>query len=177
MFPHSTTWPATHSVGENASNYSIEHATIANNTIINGKKNKKDSRTGDGMIDGRRQVTVSGKEHHNLASTHWGTSRSLHRKWRSTRWSARRKRDAWTVLCMLLLGLGTIIILSSGSLHMWGQVRVAQSGISSARRTLASPTGGLPVSHATVTVRPARARIYPFPSSNEIGRASCRERV
>lgn len=67
---------------------------------------------------------------------------------------------------MLLLGLSTIIMLSSGSLLMWGQVRVAQPGASSAQGTSASPTGGLPVSHATVIMHPAQAHIYPFPSLN-----------
>src|SRR5579863_106416 len=133
---------------------------------INGKRSKKDHRTADRMIHGNRQVSEPSKEHHTPAGMHWGPPPTLHTKRRGVRWSARRKRDAWMVLVVLLLGVGIIVTLSSGSLQGWAQVRVARPGTSPATGTQARPTGGLAVPAATVTVRTAQVRIYPFPSSN-----------
>ncbi len=106
------------------------------------------------MISGRRQITEPGEVQHEPEGTHVGPSRPPHTKRRFARWSARRKRDAWVVLCVLLLGIGTVIALS------------AQPGTTPVGGTEARTTGGSPVPAATVTVRPAQARIYPFPSSN-----------
>ncbi len=106
------------------------------------------------MISGRGQTTEPGEEHNGPEGTHLGPSRTPHTKRRWARWSARRKRDAWVVLCVLLLGVGTVITLS------------ARPGTAPVGGTSASTTGGAPVPGATVTVRPAQARIYPFPSSN-----------
>ena len=67
---------------------------------------------------------------------------------------------------MLLLGVGTIITLSLGNLQGSRQAQVVQTGVSPVGGTPASTSGGSPVPGATVTVRIASARIYPFPSSN-----------
>src|SRR6266699_49005 len=106
------------------------------------------------MISGRGQTTEPGEEHHEPEDTRSGPSRTPHTKWRWARWSGRRKRDAWVVLCVLLLGIGTVITLS------------AQPGTTPVGGTEARTTGGSPVPAATVTVRPAQVRIYPLPSSN-----------
>lgn len=138
------------------------------------EKSKKDHRAGEcmreRMIHGRQRTSEPGKKKQkHAAGMPAGLLRPAHRQRQCARWSARRKRDAWVVLCVLLLGVGTIITivtLSSGRLHMEAQAPGAQPGISSVTGTMASPTEGSPVPPATVIMRTAQARIYPFPSSN-----------
>src|SRR5260221_12307328 len=47
---------------------------------------------------------------------------------RAPRWSARRRRDAWFLLIVLLLGIGTIMTLSYGGAPHAGQTRGTQPG-------------------------------------------------
>ena len=118
------------------------------------------------MISGRRQATEQGEKRNGSDGSHAGLPRTPHTTRRFARWSARRKRDVCVVLVMLLLGVGTIITLSHGSLQVSGQAQVAQPGISPVGETPTSTSGGSPIPGATVTVRTALARNYPFPSSN-----------
>src|SRR6266852_4033373 len=87
--------------------------TIVNSTSVNRKRSEQDHGAGECMISGRRQTTEPGDEHHEPEGTHLGPSWTSHTKRRWARWSARRKRDAWVVLCVLLLGIGTVITLSA----------------------------------------------------------------
>src|SRR5437764_990564 len=76
------------------------------------------------------------------------------------RWSARRRRDGWFLLCVLLLGVATILVLANTFSSQRGQATPAQPG-------------QLPIS---VTKTPSTAsssaratgvfQEYPFPHSN-----------
>src|SRR6266849_5274750 len=118
------------------------------------------------MISRRGQTAEPGEIRNGSEGPHAGLPRTPHTTRRFARWSARRKRDVCVVLVMLLLGVGTIITLSHGSLQVSGQAQVAQPGISPVGETPTSTSGGSPIPGATVTVRTALARNYPFPSSN-----------
>ncbi len=77
------------------------------------------------------------------------------------RWSARRQRDAWFLLVILLLGVVTIFALSNGAATLKQQANGAQPG------TPPPPTAsGTPAPSARVLVRTAQQHLYPFPSSN-----------
>jgi streptogramin lyase len=89
------------------------------------------------------------------------TYNTLHADGLSARWSPRRRRDAWFLLVVLLLGMGTILVLSNV-----GALSQKQS------KSLGSAT--LPTSTTSVTleatarvfVRAAPVHLYPFPQSN-----------
>src|SRR5258707_9899750 len=77
------------------------------------------------------------------------------------RWSARRRRDAWFLLLILLLGIVTIFALSNGAATVKQRANIAQLGTPPA-----TTTSGTPTPPARVLVRTAQKRLYPFPSSN-----------
>src|SRR6266852_1198630 len=118
------------------------------------------------MISRRGQTAEPGEKRNGSEGSHAGLPRTPRTSRRFARWSASRKRDACMVLVVLLLGVGTIITLSHGSLQVSGQAQVPQPGISPVEGTPTSTTGGSPMPGATVTVRTALARTYPFPSTN-----------
>src|SRR5437588_5125811 len=59
---------------------------------------------------------------------------------RTTRWSARRRRDAWFLLAILLLGIVTIFALSNGAATVKQQANSTQSGTPPASTTSGKPT-------------------------------------
>ncbi len=77
------------------------------------------------------------------------------------RWSARRKRDAWFLLVVLLLGIVTIFALSNGTAILKQQASSTQPGTPPP-----TTTSGTPTPPARVLVRTAQSHLYPFPSSN-----------
>src|SRR5215831_9503944 len=79
---------------------------------------------------------------------------------RNTHWSARRRRDAWILLLMLLLGVVTIFILSSVGTQPPRQVPVLQQGAST---TPTITTHSTSTSAITAT---GQFRTYPLPQSN-----------
>ncbi len=90
----------------------------------------------------------------------------VHADKRSVRWSARRRRDAWFLLLVLLLGVATLVALSSGATLRSGQANVTQPGTSPTSVPTVSATSGTQVPSVRTMVRTAQMRLYPFPSSN-----------
>src|SRR6266567_633480 len=85
----------------------------------------------------------------------------VHADKRSARWSARRQRDAWFLLLILLLGIVTIFALSNGAATVKQRANITQLGT-----TPATTMSGTPTPPARVLVRTAQTHLYPFPSSN-----------
>src|SRR5713226_10560901 len=85
---------------------------------------------------------------------------------RAPRWSARRRRDAWFLLIVLLLGIGTIMTLSYGSAQHAGQTSGTQPETFPPTATTTSTTAGTPAPTARVLAGTARSHLYPFPQSN-----------
>src|SRR5260370_5483056 len=85
------------------------------------------------------------------------TPAAVHMDRRSVRRSFRRQLDAWFLLVILLLGMGTILFLSniSASLQQTTSAQTATQPIPVLSAT--------PVSTANVFVRPAQVRLSPFP--------------
>jgi virginiamycin B lyase len=81
-------------------------------------------------------------------------------KWRSARWSARRRHNAWLLLIALLLGVVTISVLAGGMARPSGQARGAQSPTSPVRTTKAQP----PTPSAIVAT--GEFREFPLPQSD-----------
>src|SRR6266851_2319627 len=82
-------------------------------------------------------------------------------KRRPLRWSARSPRDAWFLLVVLLLGLGTVLAFSNIGTSLQQQATSARPA------TQPIPTvSATPVSTANVFVRAAQVRLYPFPQTN-----------
>jgi virginiamycin B lyase len=79
---------------------------------------------------------------------------------RSPRWSASRRRNAWLLLGVLLLGVVAIIALANGGARPAGQTHGTQPAVSPAAATRTQP----PTTSA-VTATP-QFREYPFPQSN-----------
>ncbi len=81
-------------------------------------------------------------------------------------WSANRKRNAWFLLLVLLLGVGIIVTLSFGEARLASQTGGTQPETVSTPVTIASPPSGTPVPTARVVTRVAQSHLYPFPQSN-----------
>src|SRR6266704_2588208 len=79
---------------------------------------------------------------------------------RSPRWSARRRRDAWFLLGVLLLGVVTLITLAHGGASSAGQAHGTQS--------VASPVAGSLTQPPTTSAITATGqfREYPLPQSD-----------
>ncbi len=76
-------------------------------------------------------------------------------------WSGRRQRNAWFLLAVVLLSIGTIVALSNIGIPLQRQGNTAQP------TTLPTPTASAtPAPTARVFVRAAQARLYPFPQTN-----------
>ena len=75
--------------------------------------------------------------------------------------SARRRRDAWLLLFVLLVGTITIVALSGGNTQRPPQARGAQPGRASLPPSQTQP--GAP----TTTTAPGTFREYPLPQSND----------
>ncbi len=88
------------------------------------------------------------------------THAAVHMDRRSVRRSFRRQRDAWFLLVILLLSMGTILFLSNigASLQQTTSAQPATQPIPVVSAT--------PVSTANVFVRAAQVRLYPFPQTN-----------
>ncbi len=85
---------------------------------------------------------------------------------RAPRWSARRRRDAWFLLIVLLLGIGTIMTLSYGGAQHAGQTSGTQPETFPPAVTTTSTTAGTPAPTARVLAGTAQSHLYPFPQSN-----------
>src|SRR6266702_3482640 len=79
---------------------------------------------------------------------------------RSPRWSARRRRDAWFLLGVLLLGVVTLITLAHGGASSAGQAHGTQSVASPVAGSLTQP----PTTSAITS--PGHFREYPLPQSD-----------
>jgi virginiamycin B lyase len=79
----------------------------------------------------------------------------------SARWSSRRRRDAWFLLVVLLLGIGTILVLSNA-----GILSQKQGNALPSPPVPTSTTSVTPVATARVLLRTAQTHLYRFPSSN-----------
>src|SRR5712692_12110625 len=113
------------------------------------------------MIHERQQTSESGGGHGTSEATQLPLPRAFHTDGRDARWSARRKRDAWMLLLVLLICAGIVISLSER-----GNLPVARPGTSVTTGTPASTTGVTPASTAVFNVRTAQVRLYPVPSAN-----------
>lgn len=82
------------------------------------------------------------------------------------RWSAHRKRDAWVLLIVLFLGIGTIMTLANAGTQRVSQTGGVQPEPVSTPVPTASPPAGTPVPTARVFTRAAQSHLYPFPQSN-----------
>ena len=85
---------------------------------------------------------------------------AFHTQRRSARWSARRRRNAWLLLGVLLLGVVTIMALANGGARPAGQAHRTQPAVSSAAATSAQPP-----TTSRVSATP-QFREYPFPQSD-----------
>src|SRR5260221_12459584 len=85
---------------------------------------------------------------------------------RTPRWSARRRRDAWFLLIVLLLGIGTIMTLSYGGAQHAGQKSGTQPETFPPTATTTRTTAGTPAPPAKVSPRPARSYPYTCPHPN-----------
>src|SRR6266852_4717752 len=82
---------------------------------------------------------------------------------RAPHWSARRRRDVWFLLIVLLLGIGTIMTLSySGAQHA-GQTSGTQPETFPPAVTTTSTTAGTPAPTARVLAGTTQSHLYPFP--------------
>src|SRR5579859_6278164 len=81
-------------------------------------------------------------------------------------WSANRKRNAWFLLFVLLLGVGTIVVLANAEAQHASQTGGTQPGTVSTPVVTASPPVGTLVPTARVFTRAAQAHLYPFPQTN-----------
>lgn len=77
------------------------------------------------------------------------------------RWSATRRRDAWFLLVVLLLGMGAVLVLSNV-----GALSQKQGNGTVPAPLPTSTTSTPPASSANVPVRTAQTRLYPFPQSH-----------
>lgn len=105
-----------------------------------------------------------GEQDHAEGAALWGTPMAPRAKQRPARWSARRRRNAWFLLAVLLLGVVTIVALSSGSTRRAGQANAKQPAFSPTPITTASAGSGTPA--AVAIAHPAQVHLYPFPSSD-----------
>ena len=85
---------------------------------------------------------------------------------RAPHWSARRRRDVWFLLIVLLLGIGTIMTLSYGGAQRAGQTNRTQPETFPPTATTTSTTEGTPVPTARVLAEKAQSHLYPFPQPN-----------
>src|SRR5437588_12630290 len=86
---------------------------------------------------------------------------AIHLNRPSARWSSRRRRDAWFLLVVLLLGMGTILVLSNVS-----ALSQKQSNGSLPPSLPTSTTSAPPAPTVSVSVRAGQTRLFPFPQSN-----------
>src|SRR5260370_27998182 len=81
--------------------------------------------------------------------------------WRGPlRWWARRRRDGWFLLSVLLLGMLTILVLANTVSSQRGQATTTQSGSSPA------PVIKMPSATNSSLIATGTFREYPFPQSN-----------
>ncbi len=90
------------------------------------------------------------------------TIAAFHTQRRTSRWSTRRRRDAWFLLGTLLLGVVTIFALSHGGTRpsLSGQANITQPRTSPATATKTQPT-----ITSAITATP-QFREYPLPQSD-----------
>jgi virginiamycin B lyase len=81
-------------------------------------------------------------------------------------WSAHRKRDAWVLLVVLLLGIVTIMTLSFTEAQHASQMGRTRPETFPTPAATASPPAGTPTPTARVLTRAAQSHLYPFPQSN-----------
>ncbi len=108
---------------------------------------------------------ASGEQDHTSEVAQPGMPAAPCTKRRPARWSARRQRDAWFLLVVLLLGIVTLVALSNSATQRSGQASVTQPGTSPTSVPTANAAGGTPVPSARAIVRTAQTRLYPFPSN------------
>src|SRR5712692_5785557 len=83
---------------------------------------------------------------------------------RSTRWSARRRRNAWLLLGVLLLGVVTVAVLSSASTGRQGQANATQPAPSPT--TAAKTQSTAPTTPPSAIKATGEFREYPLPQSD-----------
>jgi streptogramin lyase len=105
-------------------------------------------------------------EHEEGRAAPSGTGLTPHANRRAPRWSARRRHDAWFLLIVLLLGIGTIMTLSYGGAQHTGQTSGTRPETFPPTATTTSTTEGTPVPTARVLAETAQSHLYPFPQSN-----------
>jgi hypothetical protein len=86
---------------------------------------------------------------------------AIHLNRRSARWSSRRRRDAWLLLVVLLLGMGTILALSNA-----GTLSQKQGNGSPPAPPPTPTTSATSSAAARVIARAAQVHLYPFPQSH-----------
>src|SRR6266446_3254226 len=112
------------------------------------------------MMSERQPVLTTQKRDHSEAVAQEG-ARTASPAWRQPpRWSARRRRDGWFLLSVLLLGMLTILVLANTVSSQRGQATTTQSGSSPA------PVTQTPSATTSSLIATGTFREYPFPQSN-----------
>src|SRR5258708_39931250 len=111
------------------------------------------------MRKGRLFLTPQVRDHREAAAQEAARTASPASR-QPPRWSARRRRDGWFLLSVLLLGMLTILVLANTFSSQRGQATTTQSG-SSPAPVIKTPSATNSSLIATGTVRE-----YPFPQSN-----------
>src|SRR5713226_8765743 len=111
-------------------------------------------------MSNREQSPQSGKENKEGNGTRSKQLAVLPGPRRTASWSARRRRDACLLLVLLLLGVGTLFVLTSGGATPRLQSNTRQAGTSpaTAAKTPSPPTPSLPATGVF--------REYPLPQSD-----------
>ena len=82
------------------------------------------------------------------------------------RWSANHKRNAWFLLLVLFLGIGTIMTLANAEAQRASQAGGTKPETVATPVVTASSSAGTAVPTARIVTRAAQAHLYPFPQSN-----------
>src|SRR6266852_2267110 len=132
-----------------------------------GRESHYRHRTGDMIPEIKPRATQ--QPHHALLeqseakAPQSGTYNAAHMGRLSARWPARRRRDAWFLWIILLVGIVTLFVLSGSGGRGSGQANGTPSASSPAPITTASAESGTPA--AVAIAHPAQIHLYPFPSN------------
>jgi virginiamycin B lyase len=112
------------------------------------------------MMSNREHSPPLGEQDNDAEIPQPRTIAAFHTQQRTTHWSARRRRDVWFLLLVLLLGILTIFTLSNVGTQPAGRSHRAQQGASPAPTTTTHSTA---TSAITAT---GQFRTYPLPQSD-----------